>query len=331
MSHVKHGFLAALALAAALFGAAAQAQDFPVKGKPITIIVPYAPGGVADAGARLMAAALEKEFGTPVQVVNKPGAASQIGLTELARSKPDGYTLSTAALPTVTTHYLDPSREAPYGRKDFTLIANHHYTPNVLAVRSDSPWKTLNEFIDAAKQKPMSIRIGDPGLLSVPHFLVLMLERASGAKFTSIHFGGSAPAITALLGNHLDALAGGTVDALQHKNAGTFRVLGIAVDAADKSMPDVQPFRAQGFDVFAATHTGIVAPAGVPKDVVEKLTTTIKKVIESPEHQKKLEEMGATPAYRDPETYSKIWADTEKDVKPILESVAAEKSAAEKK
>ena len=325
MTHFGKRPLAALAAIVAVLCGAAKADEFPVKGKPIMIIVPYAPGGVADAGARLMAAGLEKEFGTPVQVVNKPGAASQIGLSELARAKPDGYTLSTAALPTVTTHYLDPSRDVPYGRKDFQLIANHHYTPNVLAVRSDSPWKTLNEFVEAARQKPMSVRIGDPGLLSVPHFLVLMLEKASGAKFTSVHFGGSAPAITALLGSHIDALAGGTVDALQHKNAGTFRVLGIAVDTVDKSMPDVQPIRAQGFDVFAATHTGIVAPAGVPKDVVEKLTIAIQKVIDSPEHQKKLQEMGVTPAYRDPETYSKIWAETETTVKPLLETFAQKK------
>jgi tripartite-type tricarboxylate transporter receptor subunit TctC len=315
----------AAALAAWVTAAPVAAQDFPVKGRPITIIVPYAPGGVADAGARLLAVGLEKELGTPVVVNNKPGAASQIGLTELSRSKPDGYTLSTAALPTVTTHYLDPSREAPYGRKDFQLVANHHYTPNVLAVRSDSPWKTLKDFVDAAREKPQAIRIGDPGLLSVPHFLVLMLERSANVKFTSVHFGGSAPAITALLGGHLDALAGGTVDALQHKNAGTFRVLGIAIDTTDKSMPDVQPIRAQGFDVFAATYTGLVAPAGTPKAVVDTLTQAIRKAIESPDHQKKLEEMGVTPAYRDPDAYSKIWSDTEANVKPLLESLAAQK------
>src|SRR5262245_26413010 len=112
MVNFKQTSLATLAALAAWFVTIpATAQDFPVKGRPINIIVPYAPGGVADAGARLLAAGLEKEFGTPVIVNNKPGAASQIGLTELVRSKPDGYTLSTAALPTVTTHYLDPSRE----------------------------------------------------------------------------------------------------------------------------------------------------------------------------------------------------------------------------
>src|SRR5262245_36939079 len=114
----------ALALAGAAVAApdAALAQAFPVKGKPITIIVPYAGGGVTDTGARLMAAGLEKELGTPVQVVNKVGAASQLGLTELVRSAPDGYTLSYAVLPTVVTHYYDPARGAIYNRDSFQPI-----------------------------------------------------------------------------------------------------------------------------------------------------------------------------------------------------------------
>ena len=101
--------------------------------------------------------------------------------------------------------------------------------------------------------------------------------------------------------------------------------LGIAVDQPDKSMPDVQTFRSLGYDVFAATHTGIVAPAGVPPQVVDKLTKAIKKVIDSPEHQKKLEEMGVPPAYLDPQAYEKIWVATETSVKPLLESLVEKK------
>src|SRR5687767_10414709 len=109
-------------LAASGMVAGAMAQEFPVKGKPITIMVPFSAGGVTDTSARMMAAEFEKELGTPVQVVNKPGANSQVGLSELVRAKPDGYTLSYATLPTVTTHYLDPTRGAVYTRKDFQPI-----------------------------------------------------------------------------------------------------------------------------------------------------------------------------------------------------------------
>jgi len=134
--------------------ARAQGSAFPAGGRPITIIVPYAPGGVTDTGARLMALGLEQELKTPVVVVNKPGAASQIGLSELLKSKPDGYTLSYVVLPTVVTHYVVPGRDVTYSRTSFQPIAMHHYVPQTISVgaanlitrsenvRSGSTWDT---------------------------------------------------------------------------------------------------------------------------------------------------------------------------------------------
>src|SRR5690349_24290899 len=142
-----------LALAGALLACCgdAGAQAFPVKGRTITLIVPYAPGGVTDTGARLMAAGLEKELATSVVVLNKAGAASQIGLTELVRAKPDGYTLSYVVLPTVTTHYLVPGRDVPYTRTSFQPVAMHHFVPQTISVRTDSPYKTLADLVEAAR------------------------------------------------------------------------------------------------------------------------------------------------------------------------------------
>jgi tripartite-type tricarboxylate transporter receptor subunit TctC len=312
---------AALAIGWIGLGQPAQAQDFPVKGKPITIIVPYAPGGVTDTGARLMAAGLEKELGTPVQVVNKVGAASQVGLSELIRSTPDGHTLSYAVLPTVATHYLDPARAAIYTRKDFTPVAMHHTVPQVLAVKADAPYKTIKDLVEAARAKPESVKVSDSGLLGVPHQNVLMLEQAAGVKFASVHFGGGAPSVTALLGGHVDVLAGATADALQHKASGAFRVLAISAEQPDKSMPEVPTMKSQGYDVLAASWTGIVAPPGTPQKVVDTLTKAIRKVIETPEHQKKLDELALSPAYLDPAAYTKLWIDTEGRVKPMLEKM----------
>jgi tripartite-type tricarboxylate transporter receptor subunit TctC len=312
------------ALVAALcvsLATAAGAQTFPVRGKPITIIVPYAAGGVTDTGARLMAAGLEKELSASVQVVNRVGAASQLGLTELVGSTPDGYTLSYAVLPTVTTHYLEPGRDSVYTRRNFQPIAMHHYVAQVIAVLTESPYKTLKDFVEAARAKPESLKISDSGLMAVPHSQVLMLSRAAGVKFASVHFGGGAPSVTALLGGHVDALAGATADALPHKQSGKFRVLGIAAEQPDKSMPDVPTMRSQGYDVLAASSTGIVAPAGVPAPVVATLTAAIKKIIESDEHQKKLNELALGPYYLDPDAYTKVWIDTETRMKPILESL----------
>ena len=302
-----------------------RAQDFPARGKTITLIVPYAPGGVTDAGARLMAQGLEKELNVSVQVINRVGGASQLGLTELARAAPDGYTLSYAVLPTVTTHYLDPSRKAPYTRKDFQPIAMHHQVPQTLSVRSESRFKTLKDLVEAARADPEGIKISDSGLMGVPHSQVLMLQLATGVKFSSIHFGGGAPSVTALLGGHVDALAGATADALPHKQSGAFRVLAVAANAPDPSMPDVPTMKSLGYDVVAASATGVLAPAGTPPNIVEMLTAVMKRVIESPEHRKRLGDLALAPYYLDPAAYTALWIENENRVRPLLEKLQESK------
>jgi len=314
--------LAATALIGAL-GAEALAQEgpFPAPGRPITIIVPYAPGGVTDTGARLLAVGLEKELATPVVVANKPGASSQVGLMELLRAKPDGYTLSYVVLPTVITHYAVPGRDVTYTRTSFQPVAMHHYVPQTISVRADSKYQALRDLVEAARKSPDTISISDSGLMAVPHTEVLMLQRAAGVRFVSVHFTGGAPSITALLGGHVDALAGATADALPHKQSGAFRVLGVAAEAPDKSMPEVPTMKAQGYDVIAASWTGIIAPAGISPAVVDTLTRAIRKVIDGTEHQKRLEELALAPLYLDPAAYTKLWIDTEVRMKPILENL----------
>jgi tripartite-type tricarboxylate transporter receptor subunit TctC len=316
-------WIATLLLASALGGIGQQtaAQDFPARGRTISLIVPYAPGGVTDAGARLMASGLERELNTSVQVINRVGGASQLGLTELSRAAPDGYTLSYAVLPTVTTHYLDPSRRAPYTRADFQPIAMHHQVPQTLSVRGDSRFKTLKDLVEAARADPEGIKISDSGLMGVPHSQVLMLQLAAGVKFTSIHFGGGAPSVTALLGGHVDALAGATADALPHKQSGAFRVLAIAANEPDASMPDVPTMRSLGYDVIATSATGILAPANTPANIVETLTGAVKRVIESAEHQKKLKDLALAPYYLAPPAYTALWIENENRVKPLLEKL----------
>ena len=321
----KAALALALGLALAAVTSETSAQDFPVKGKPITLVVPYAAGGVTDVTARLMAAGLEKELGATVQVANKPGAASQLALTELTRATPDGYTLSYAVLPTVTTHYLDPTRAAVYTRANFQPIAMHHLTWMMLAVKTDSPYKTLKELVEAARAKPEGIRISDSGLMAVPHTQVVMLELVTGVRFASVHFTGGAPSVTALLGGHVEALAGSTADSLAHKKTGQFRVLGVAAEQPDPSMPDVPTMKSLGYDVVAASAAGILAPAGTPKPVVDKLTRAMKAVIESPEHQAKMKELGIGTFYQDPEGYTKYWIDTETRMRPLMEKVSQQK------
>jgi tripartite-type tricarboxylate transporter receptor subunit TctC len=310
-----------VAVASFLLPSAAKAAGYPEPGRPITVIVGYAPGGATDTAARLMAAALEPLLHTSVQVVNRPGAGSQVGLTQLVRSDPDGYTLSYVVIPTVVTHYLDPTRHAIYTRANFQPIAQHYLTPAVLAVRSDGPYHTLKDLVESARGHPDEITVSDSGLMGVPNFETLMLGLVAGVRFRPVHFEGGAPSVTALLGKHVDVLAGGAVDALAYKKTGEFRVLGVAAEQPDWSMPDVPTFRSQGYDVVAVSITGVVAPAGTPPDVVSVLTRAMQTVIASPEHQQKLRSMALTPAYLDPAGFTKVWIDAEQRVKPVIASL----------
>lgn len=318
MLHPRTVFACVVATGLMATAPSLHAQSFPASGKPISIIVPYAAGGVTDTTARMMAAGLEKELKTTVQVVNKVGAASQVGLTELVRSPPDGYMLSYAVLPTVTTHYLDPSRQAIYTRESFQPVAMHHVTVMMLAVKTEAPYKTLKDLVNAAKDKPGTIKISDSGLMAVPHTAVLMLERAANVRFASVHFGGGAPSVTALLGGHVDVLSGSTADSLPHVKSGAFRVLGVSGDRPDSTMPDVPTMVSQGYDVQIASWAGIVAPAKTPKPVVDTLTGAIKRVIDSPDHQKKINDFGISPRYLSPDEYTKVWVDIENRMRPLL-------------
>jgi tripartite-type tricarboxylate transporter receptor subunit TctC len=299
------------------------AEEWPERGHPITLIVPYAPGGATDTGARLMAAGLEPILHTSIQVVNRAGAASQVGLTQLVRSKPDGYTLAYLVVPTVVTHYLDPVRAAIYTRASFQPIGRHYVSPAMLAVRSDSPWHTLKDLVDAARARPGAVTVSDSGLMGVPNFETLMLAHAAGVTFKPVHFDGGAPSVTALLGGHVDVLAGGTVDAIAYKKSGQFRVLGVSSTAPDFSMPDIPTMQSQGWDVLAESNTGMVAPAGTPPAVIQTLTAAMKAVIDQPEQQAKLRAIALTPAYLDPAGYSQVWAENEARVKPILADLHA--------
>lgn len=168
--------------------AASKKVEYPTKGRAITIIVPFAPGGANDVAARVQAPALEKELGVPVVVVNKPGASTQIGMTQLVQAKPDGHTLGLLTLPGAMLAYLDPARKAIYSRKDFQVVALQSWDPNGIAVKTDSPHKSLKDLVEAAKANPEKIKIGTSGLLSTDHMVLLMLQRIAQVKFAIAHF-----------------------------------------------------------------------------------------------------------------------------------------------
>jgi tripartite-type tricarboxylate transporter receptor subunit TctC len=317
-----------VAIASVLVCAAvvAAAADFPVKGKSITMILGTSAGGSTDVGARILAAAMEKDLAgtaTRIQVENKPGAGWQIGLTALARSRPDGYTIGFTILPQTITNYLDPERKAVFDRKSFQPLGMQVVDPGVIAVKASSPYKTLKDVIDAAMSAPSKIKASATGILSDDHLAILQFQKLTGTKYAIVQFDGSSKAMTALLGGHTDVYFGNVGDTYPQAKAGEVRVLGVMDDEESKFLPGKTTF-GQGIKLESSSSRGLSAPAGTPKELVDFLSGAIKKAIADPEHMKKMEEQGLTVRYMEPTRMEKYWAEMEEQIKPLM-NIAKEK------
>ncbi len=298
--------------------APAKKVEFPEKGKTITLLVPMAPGGGTDIGARVVAPLLERELGTPVQVVNKAGAGSQVGCTEVATAKPDGYTLLFNSLPQTLGTYLDPERKAVYTRKSFESVAMIIDDALGVEVLTDSPYKTLKDFVDAAKAKPEQIKMGDAGIMSLTHMAALLFGKATGVKLNPVHFDSGGQTLTALLGGHVDAAFMMISVSQPQLKAGAVRMLGISDTQESEFAPGVPTFTSQGYNIVIGNNLHAAAPAGTPKEVVDILSRAFKKVSETAEFKEKLKGIGAKPKYMDAGQLASYWERLEADIRSII-------------
>ena len=294
---------------------ATQAGAFADKSKAITIIVAYPAGGGTDITGRLVAPMLEKELGVPVQVVNKPGAGGQVGFTELSRSKPDGYTIGYLTLPTIITTYLDPDRKAIFGPKSFGFLAMQDNDPGILAVKASSPYKTLKDLVADAKANPGKIRTTTAGILSDDHIAALMTQQMAKVKLSVVHFDGSAPGRTAVLGGHVEAFYGNASEIIAQVKGGEFRVISVFDKQRSKFYPEVMTAQEEGFPIFSNVYRGFGTPAGTPKEGQDVLSKALGKIISSEEFNQKMASLGYEPFYLDPEKYASFWAEFEATAK----------------
>jgi tripartite-type tricarboxylate transporter receptor subunit TctC len=295
----------------------AWAADYPQRGKSIQMLVGYAAGGASDVGARIMAGGLEKELGVPVLTVNKPGANNQIALTQLAQSKPDGYTIGLAGFPVIITGYLDPTRKAAYSRKSFEPLVMHVRDVNVWAVKPTSPYKTLKDLFEAAKAKPKTITIAS-GMMNEEQMSILRMQKMTGTQFAQVSFTqGQTAAVVALLGNKIDVFVGHPSEVIGHAKSGDVRVLGILDDEESPLLPGVKTFEAQGYKIYSSSSRGYLAPAGTPKKIVDTLSSAMKKVMATEEHKKRILDMGASVRYMDSVQFSEFWEESEALVKQL--------------
>jgi tripartite-type tricarboxylate transporter receptor subunit TctC len=294
-------------------------SDFPKKGKSIELIVSFSSGGAVDTAARLVQPILEKELGTNVEVINKPGAGGQIGYTQLTSAKPDGYTIGATGSPSVVVSPLDPARGAKYTRDSFQPLGRQVIDPTVIAVQPDSPYKTLKELFDAAKANPKSMTASTTGLQTGEHFALAQTQEVTGAEFAPVHFSeGASQATTAFLGKHVDILVANVSDVTDLTKQGKARVLGVMTAERAPSLPDVPTFKESGYELEAGTVRGYSAPAGLPDDVAKKLEAALQKAIEDPTVVKKMEDLGLQTSYMSGADYQQFWAGQEDDFKKVL-------------
>jgi tripartite-type tricarboxylate transporter receptor subunit TctC len=286
------GIVILVALFTMAFGSSAYAADYPTK--PVTLLVAYPPGGETDIGARIAAALAEKSLGQPIIVVNKGGAGGQIGWTELARQKGDGYFIGFVNPPALNSIILDPERKATFTLENFVPIINQVVDPVCFYVKPESPYKTFKDVLDDARKRPGKITVTTTGILSNEHLGILMLQDAAGVKLRIVHFDGSAQILTALMGGQIDVGVDNVGGAWTSRvKAGQVRPLVIMDKERSKFYPNVPTTAEQGFPgVVMSSSRGIVGPRGIPEPIIKKLQTVFKKAMEDPEHMEKMDKAG---------------------------------------
>jgi tripartite-type tricarboxylate transporter receptor subunit TctC len=310
--------VAAIVLAA-VTGAATAQQDFPTR--PIQLMVAFPAGGSTDIAARIVASIAEKALGQPIVIVNRGGAGGQIGWTELVRQKPDGYYLGFINLPATNTVILDPERRATFTEEDLTPIINQVLDPGVIWVRADSPYKTVQDLIDAAKKSPGTIRAATTGILSDDHLAILMTEEAApGAKFRLVHLEGGAAQFKEIMAGNIDVAFDNVGSIVKRVQSGEVRALAVMDDGRSKFLPDVPTMKELGFPTVISSSTrGVAGPKEMPPPLVAKLRDILKKAMEDPEHVKKLEEQGLAIKIMIGDEYEKYFTETHAKAKKYTE------------
>lgn len=329
-SHSRRSLLRAIALAgavtftglSALTPATATAQSFPTK--PVTIIVPFSPGGTTDILARIVGQYLGTKFGESVVVENRDGAGGNIGTQTAARAKADGYTL---LMGTVGTHAINPALYSKLNFdhiKDFQPLTRVAMVPNLLVVNPDRPYRSVQELIEYAKAHPGEVTFASSGNGSSIHLSGELFKLLAGVDMLHIPYRGSAGAVTDLLGGQVDIMFDNMPSAIQHVRSNALVPLAVTPAARSPELPEIPTIAEAGVEGYEATSWfGLFAPAGTPADVVKVLHSAIAEALQDPEVIEKFSAQGAQVHVDTPEEFAEfIAAETEKWAGVVKESGA---------
>ncbi|MGE5640410.1 MAG: Bug family tripartite tricarboxylate transporter substrate binding protein [Clostridia bacterium] len=315
--------LAALLGSAAVFSGTAQAQAWPTK--PVHLVIPYAAGGPVDVSARLVAAKLQQALGQPVVADNKPGAGGNIGADFVAKSAPDGYTLVMGA---IATHAINPAlyRHLPYDPiKDFRHVALVVQVPNVLVVNNDLPAKNVAEFISLVRRNPGKFDFASGSTGSTGHLAGELFKQMTGTYMVHIPYKGSAPAVLDLVAGRVQLMFDNLASALPNIRAGKVRALAVTTLHRSSFLPELPTLDESGLKGFdMTTWWGVMAPAGTPDPIVNRLSTEILKAIDQPDVRDKLRAMGSeSPTVRTPAEFTRFVERELKTYAPLVKRSGA--------
>lgn len=282
----------AAALLAGVLALPGLAQAWP--DKPVYLVVPYPPGGNVDTAARIVAPGLQKLLGQPFVVENKAGAGGMIAGEYVARSAPDGYTFFFTANSPLLTAPLIYGRKAYQWDKDFTPVGSVSFTPIVLLVNPGVPAKSVGELLALAKKEPGKLVMSTPSAGTTNHLLSELLQQVAGVSWLTVHYKGNAPALRAMLSGEVQIAFDQVSVALPHIQAGKERPLAVTTAKRVASLPDVPTFAEAGVKgMEAETFTCIVAPAGTPREIVERLHAALAKVLAEDDVKARFNKIGA--------------------------------------
>jgi tripartite-type tricarboxylate transporter receptor subunit TctC len=258
-------------------------------------------------GVRVLAESLKKVIGQPVLVENKPGAGSQVMLTDFKNNaKPDGYTLALINIPQLQTIVFDSTRKAAFAISDFQPVANHVQDPGAIFVRTESPFKTLEDLLSAAKASPGQVKASTTGIGSDDHLAVLDVQRKANVRFNIVHLQDTPTALKNALGGHIDVDFDNVGGFLPTVVSGQGRILAVFDEKRFPDLPNVPTMRERGIDLVSSSTRGYVFPAGTPMEIVKYMSEAIKQAMDDPDHVKRMKDAGLSLKFMGIEEYARF-------------------------
>ncbi|MBA7579208.1 tripartite tricarboxylate transporter substrate binding protein [Candidatus Atribacteria bacterium 1244-E10-H5-B2] len=307
-------------IALLLVGSGASAQEDKFPDRPITLIVNYGGGGSTDLSARALANAAEKYLGTSITVVNKSGGGGVVGIIELQNAKNDGYTIGSLTYSPMAITPL--TQEVPYTVDDFDYILAHGGYLYGIAVREDSPYKTIKDLVEAARNNP-GLAYSSSSLTNIiPMFA---LEEVEDVKFTYVPFSSGTEAVAALLGGHVEATAQNPSELVSPLKTGEARLLASTSNVRWDIAPDVLTLKELGYDIETGSWMGLGVPAGVPQNRLQILQEAFEKAAKDSKFQEILKRMGIARVYLNGDEYKKLIIEGSKKMEPLINELGLNK------